>query len=71
MPINLSMIETIIKSTHIFDNICIASKLYIVKVFPKLNIAICWINIWNFQSSSSIKMLINWSFNVESYIAII
>ena len=40
MLINLSMIKTIIKFTHIFNNIHITSKSCIVKVSPKLNIAI-------------------------------
>ena len=58
-PINLSVVKTIIKSTHIFDNIYITSKPYIVKVSSKFDMAIYWINIWDSQSSSSAKTLIN------------
>ena len=71
MPINLSIVDLIIKSTHIFDNICIASKSCIIKVFPKSDISIVWIDIWNSQSSTSTKTLINQCFNVESHITTI
>jgi len=47
IPINLSIIEFIIKNTHIFNNICIASKLYIIKILSKSDIAIILINIWD------------------------
>ena len=40
IPINLSIVETIIKSTYIFDNICIISKSYVVKVSFKSDMAI-------------------------------
>ena len=39
--INTSIIKTIIKITHVFNNVQIASKLRVVKVFPKSNMAIC------------------------------
>ena len=54
-PINFGVVELIIKSTHVFNNIKIASKPCVVKVSPKPNIAIIWINIWYAQSSSSAK----------------
>jgi len=40
MPINSEVMETVIKSMHIFNNVNIASKPHIVKVSPKSNIAI-------------------------------
>jgi len=40
IPIDLGVVELIIKSTYIFDNIKIALKPHIVKVSPKLNMAI-------------------------------
>ena len=52
MLINSNIIELVIKITHIFDNVNITSKLHIVKVSSKSNMAIIWINIWNLQSSS-------------------
>ena len=59
MLINSSVVESIIKSTHIFDNIYIVSKPCVIKVLPKSDVAIIWINIWNSQSGTSTKMLIN------------
>jgi len=43
--INSSIIESIIKSTYIFDNIHITLKLYIIKVSPKSDMSIVWIDI--------------------------
>ena len=45
MPIDLEVVGSIIKSTHIFDNIKIALKPWVVKVFPKSDMAIVWIDI--------------------------
>jgi len=53
--INTNIIETIIKTTHIFNNIQIASKLRVIKVSSKSDIAIVWIDIWDIQSSNSAK----------------
>ena len=40
-----SNIETVLKQNHIFDNISLASKLRIIKVSPKLDMAIVWLDI--------------------------
>ena len=64
-------IENILKQNHIFDNISLASKPRIIKVSPKLDMAIVWINIWNVQSSHNAKLLINRCFNVENNITTI
>ena len=40
IPINSSVVETILKNNHIFNNISLASKPQVIKVLPKLNIAI-------------------------------
>jgi len=65
MPIDSSVIEIIIKSTHIFNNICITFKPWVVKVLPKSDMAIIWIDIWDSQSSMSAKTLINHCFNIR------
>ena len=65
------IVESIIKSNHIFNNIVIASRPLIIKVSPKSDIAIIWLNIWDVQSSSNTKGLINRYFNIRSYIATI
>jgi len=65
------IVESIIKSNHIFNNIIIASKSLIIKVSPKSDIAIIWLDIWDVQSSSNAKDLINKYFNIRSYIVTI
>jgi len=64
-------IETILKQNHIFDNISLTSKLRVIKVSPKSDMAIVWIDIWDVQSSKNAKLLINRCFNVGNYIATI
>ena len=61
-------IKLILKQNHIFDNISLASKLRVIKVSPKSDMAIVWIDIWDVQSSTNVKMLINRCFNVSNYI---
>ena len=63
--------ETIIKNNHIFNNIAITSRPRIIKVSPRLDIAIIWLDIWDIQSSSRVKGLINRCFNVGSYIMMV
>ena len=63
--------EGIIKASHIFNNVKIASKPHIYKVSLKSDMAIIQIDIQNSQNSSSTKKIINQSFNVESFIATI
>jgi len=64
-------IETILKQNHIFDNIFLASRPRVIKVSPKSDMSIVWIDIWDVQSGSNAKMLINRCFNVGRYIATI
>ena len=64
-------IETILQQNHIFDNISLASKPRVIKVSPKSDMAIVWIDIWDIQSSHNAKMLINRCFNIGNYITTI
>ena len=66
-----SDVKLILKQNQIFNNITLVSRLRIIKVFPKSDMAIVWIDIWDAQSSSNAKMLINRYFNVGKYIATI
>ena len=59
------------KTESIFDNIVLASKLCIIKVSPKSDMSIIWINIWDVQSGSKAKSLINRCFNVRRFIVTI
>jgi len=65
------MVEKIIKKNHIFKDIILALRSYIIKVSPKLDMAIIWIDIWNVQNSNKAKDLMNRYFNVRSNIMII
>ena len=42
------IIESIIKSTHIFNDIVLASQPCVIKAFPKSNMMVIWVDIWNF-----------------------
>ena len=70
-PIIANVIKDILKKNHIFNNTLLVSKLQVIKVFPKSNIAIIWINIWDVQSSNNAKSLINQCFNIGKYITMI
>ena len=54
-----SDVEDIIKQNQIFDNVTLVSKPQVIKVSPKSDMAIMWINIWDVQSSAKAKDLIN------------
>ena len=64
-------IEKILKNNYIFNNVILASKSRIIKVSPKLDMSIIWIDIQNVQSRSKTKTLINRRFNIERFIVII
>ena len=64
-------IECILKNNYIFNNIVLASKPYIIKVSPKSDMAIIWINIWDIQNSTNTKKVINRCFNIGSIVATI
>ena len=40
-------IKSIIKTNYIFHNVVLVSKYKVIKVLPKSDISIIWINIWN------------------------
>ena len=64
-------IEAILKQNHIFNNISLASKPRVIKVSPKSDMAIVWIDIWDVQSGVNAKMLINRCFNIGNHITTI
>lgn len=69
LPIFSNIVETVIKSIHIFNNITLTSYSHIIKVSPKLDIVIIWIDIWDFQNRMNVKMLINRYFNITGVIS--
>ena len=66
-----SDVELIIKQNYIFNNISLVSNLRVIKMSPKSDMAIIWIDIWDTQSSVRAKDLINRCFNVGMYIVTI
>jgi len=71
MHIMPESIEKILKSNYIFNDIVLVSKPRIIKVSPKSDMTIIWIDIWDTQSGSKAKGLINQRFNIGSFIATI
>jgi len=68
IPINLEFVETVIKLSHIFNNLLLTSRPRVIKASSKSNMAIVWIDIWDFQSGKNARMLINRCFNMRSHI---
>ena len=64
-------VKVIIKQNQIFDNIILASKSYVIKVLPKLDMFIVQMDIQDVQSGSKAKELINQCFNIGNHIATI
>ena len=69
--LNISNVESALKQNHIFNDIKLASKPRVIKVLPKSDMLIVWIDIWDFQSGKKAKCLINWCFNFGGYIVTI
>jgi len=64
-------IEKVLKNNHIFNSIILVSKPKIIKILPKSDMAIVWINIWDMQNGFNAKTIINRHFNMGSFIAMI
>jgi len=64
-------IKGILKKIHLFKDITLASKPHVIKVSSKSNIAVVWVDIWDFQSSSSAKNIINHCFNIRWFVTTI
>ena len=69
--VSSEIVEQILQSTYIFNNIVLVSKSRVIKSSPKSDIAVIWIDIWDVQSSSKAKSLINRYFNIGNYITTI
>ena len=64
-------IKRVLKNTYLFKDIVLALKLCVIKASPKSNMVVIWVDIWDFQSGSLAKNIINYHFNVEHFVAII
>ena len=64
-------IKGVLKEIHLFNGVVLASKPRIIKASPKSDMAVVWVDIWDSQSSSSVKNIINRHFNIGQFIATI
>ena len=53
------IIEGVLKYSHLFKDTILASKPRIIKASPKSDKAVVWMDIWDSQSSSCAKNIIN------------
>ena len=67
--ISPDFIEGVLKETHLFKGVMLASKPHVIKVSPKSDMAVVWVDIWDSQSSSLVKNIINCHFNIGHFIA--
>jgi len=70
LPLDSLSMANYLSNVSLFDNISFASKPRVIKASPKSDMAIVWIDIWDFQNGTKAKTLINHSFNCGRYIAI-
>ena len=53
------IIEGVLKDSHLFKDMILASKPHIIEASPKSDKAVVWVDIWDFQSGSCTKNIIN------------
>jgi len=58
------IIKGVLKDSHLFKDVILASKPHIIKASPKSDKAVVWVDIWDSQSGSCAKNIINRRFNV-------
>ena len=66
--ISPDFIEGVLKETYLFKDVMLASKPHVIKVSPKSDMAVVWVDIWDSQSGSSAKNIINHHFNIGRFI---
>ena len=69
--ISPDFIEGVLKETHLFKGVVLASKPCIITASPKSDMAVVWVDIWDSQSGSLAKNIINRRFNIGRFIATI
>ena len=67
--ISPDFIEGVLKETHLFKDAVLASKPCVIKASPKSDMAVVWVDIWDSQSGSLAKNIINRQFNIGRFIA--
>ena len=53
------IIEGVLKDLHLFKDVTLASKLHVIKASPKSDKVVVWVDIWDSQSGSYTKNIIN------------
>jgi len=53
------IIEGVLKDSHLFKDVTLASKPCVIKVSPRSDKAVVWVDIWDSQSGSCAKNIIN------------
>ena len=64
-------IKGVLKEMHLFKDVTLASKPHVIKVSPKSDKAVVWVDIWDSQSGSAAKNIINHYFNIGCFVATI
>ena len=64
-----NFIKDVLKETHLFKGVVLASKPCIIKASLKSDMAVVWVDIWDSQSGSSAETIINHCFNIRQFIA--
>jgi len=57
--ISLDDIKNVLKNNYLFNDIFLASKPCIIKISPKSDMVIIWIDIWDMQNRAKAKKVIN------------
>ena len=53
------IIKGVLKNSHLFKDVTLALKPYVIKASPKSDKAVVWVDIWDSQSGSCTKNIIN------------
>ena len=64
-------IKGVLKETYLFNGIALVSKPCVIKASLKSDMAVVWLDIWDSQSSSLAKNIINCHFNIGCFITTI
>jgi len=62
--ISPDFIKGVLKETHLFKGVVLASKPRVIKASPKSDMVVVWVDIWDSQSGSLANNIINCHFNI-------
>jgi len=64
-------IEGVLNETHLFKDVTLASKPHVIKASSKSDKVVVWVDIWDSQSGSVAKNIINHCFNIGCFVTAI